>query len=65
MLSAIRERMLDWKTKRAEKQLAQLREKNEKLVHQLVKSLNKNKNEKTLAKPESNSGVKRSSDVNE
>jgi len=58
MLKTIREKMLDSKTKRAEKQFAQLREKNEKLVRQLAASLEESESDKTLTKPGSNSGIK-------
>jgi len=61
MLRAVSEKMLDWKTKRVEKQFAQLREKNEKLVRHLAESLKGRKNERTFAKPGSNSGIKSSS----
>jgi len=41
MLSAIRDKILDWQTERAEKAIAQLQRKNEKLAHYIAEALNK------------------------
>jgi len=51
MLSAMKEKMFDWKTTRLEKQVAQLRKDNEKLAHHLAKSLKDNRGEITPVKP--------------
>jgi len=61
----MREKMLDWKTKRAEKQFAQLRKNNEKLAHHLAESLNDNRREITPVKPEPKAELKRSLGVDE
>jgi len=58
MLSAIREKMFDWKTARLEKQVAQLRKDNEKLAHHLTKSLKETRREITPVKPEPKAEIK-------
>jgi len=65
MLSTVRDKMLNWKAKRAEKQFAQLRVKNTKLVQQLAESLKDDKHERTPVKQGSNSEIKRPLGVNE
>jgi len=65
MLSAMKEKMFDWKTKRLEKQVAQLRKDNEKLVHHLAAPLKDNKREMTPVKLEPKSELKRNPGVNE
>ena len=40
MLSAIRDKILDWQTERAEKAVAQLQRKNERLAHYIDEALN-------------------------
>jgi len=43
MLRAIREKIVDWKTKRLEEQVAQLQKDNEELVHHLAETIPRNK----------------------
>jgi len=56
MLSAIREKIFDWKTKRLEKQVAQLRKDNEKLVHYIAEA--SDNNELVTSKQECESKMK-------
>jgi len=63
MLSAIREKMFDWKTKRLEKQVAQLRKDNEELVHHFAETVTDNKREITPVTIEPKSELKRNPGV--
>jgi len=65
MLTAMRQKMFDWKVKRTEKQFAQLRHKNEKLARYIARSLKENEQDITTVKQESNSATKRLCGVNE
>ena len=61
----MREKKFDWKTKRLEKQVAQLRKDNEELVHHLAETVTGNKCEITPVKIEPKSELKRNPGVND
>jgi len=65
MLSAMKEKIFDWKTARLEKQVAQLQKNNEKLSHHLAELPKENRRDITPVKPEPKSEIKRPLGVNE
>jgi len=65
MLSAMKEKMFDWRTARLEKQVAQLQKNNDKLAHHLAELQRENRREITPVQHEPKSEIKRPLGVNE